>query len=185
MTEFWNLFTLDCNCSMSLLGYISVEQFFLTNIFVGLNSFIFIVVNMSYSQKLGNLYLMSLPSLSEWWPSSWELGVARSIMSNFSLPPPTFFHPPIFQFCLWLKSLGSIFRTFFDLNTNSERVFRNFFQIYTGKSSGSKFRTFVCLGSRVKMKNWGMKKSSGGGKRKIQLCLSLWGISTNKLLLPF
>jgi hypothetical protein len=74
MTEFWNLFTLDCNCSISLLGYIFVEQFFfLTNIFVRLNSFVFIVVNMIYSRKMGNLYLMSLLSLGEWWKWSWEL----------------------------------------------------------------------------------------------------------------
>jgi hypothetical protein len=96
---------------------------------------------------------------------------------NFSLPPPdsfSLFKIPILPL---VKKFGIYFPIFFSWIRNSERVIQIFFWIYTRKSSGSKFRTFVSLGLRAKLENRGGEKELGTVGREKFILLEDCGTS--------
>jgi hypothetical protein len=72
----------------------------------------------------------------------------------YPLPPTP--HPRLFFTHPIILPLAEKFRIYFSNYFCLEYELQNVFsEIYTRKSSGSKFRTFVCFGSRAKMKNRG------------------------------
>jgi hypothetical protein len=80
----------------------------------------------------------------------------------FSSHPHTSFSPLEFPFLPLVLNFGTRFLNFFlPWTQTSEHISRNFWRIWTRKTSISKFRSFW---SRVKPKYWGVKRV---GKKRI------------------